>query len=127
MYHEMSSCKFGKINENRMSDDFDRKWFNEILALTDTKKVLTRAELKLGETSEVWLTGSDLIERKAVMDYQLYLSRVIPTRIDDAYLVNDRIYVKNPNGNGFVAFAQDKNVTKPVQYCDLINFFNEVE
>lgn len=78
MYHDISNLAFGKHSELRSNAEFMSLWQKELLRVTDTQKVLTEKELELGRTSEVWLTGRQLIDRQAARDYSEYSKRQIP-------------------------------------------------
>lgn len=118
MYHEMSSLSFGKNAENRNRDSFHDRWWKELLDRTDTRDVLTEEELKLGETSEVWLTGAELIERGAVKDYAEYSKRRIPLK-SDCWMAGDSVYIKD--GDEYVLYKKDK---KKLDYYGLLKEAN---
>ncbi len=100
MYHEMSGFECGKNKEIKHVNEFCIKWWDELLSKTDTRKVLTGEELKLGETTEVYFTGAELISRGAIKDYAEYTKRKIPSKTtcwkvgDDLYMQEDGEYVK---------------------------------
>ena len=95
MYHDMSSFTGGKITELKNELECRKKWWASIQNCTDTKKVLTVEELKLGETSEVWLLGAELIKRGACMPYEMYFKRPeFKTSSDSIVEFNDKKYLK---------------------------------
>ena len=122
LYHGMSSISFGKVHELRNVTNYYEKWFAEIMDRTDTKKVLTKEEIKLGETSEVWLTGAELIKRGAVKDYAEYVKRKVPT---GTYCckIDDKIYFSE-NGNDFILYQKNPKV-KPLTYTEIVAEFNK--
>lgn len=115
MYHEMFCFEMGKISEVKNSNEFCRTWWNELLDRTDTKNVLTEGELKLGETSEVWLTGRDLISRGAIKDYSEYAKRTLPTKTD-CWQVGESIYMQD--GDEYVLYRKDGK--KRLDYAGLV-------
>ena len=94
MYHEMSCFRYGKVKELEKDIKFSKEWWNELFENTFTKDVLTEDELKLGETSEVWLTGKEVIKRGFAKDYSEYINRKKLIKVNDVYEINDKIYVK---------------------------------
>lgn len=98
MYHEMSGGAFGKTVEMKHQNDFAERWWRELFERTDTRSVLTEDELKLGETSEVWLTGAELIARGAIRDYAEYPKRNAVVKANDMYKAGDRLFRKEADG-----------------------------
>lgn len=119
VYHEMSCFGFGKISEIKNNNEFCRNWWNELFERTDTKNVLTEEELKLGETSEVWLTGRQLIERGAIKDYSEYLNRKTPIK-SDCWMVGESVYIKD--GDEYVLYRKDSK--KKLDYEGLLKEAN---
>ena len=120
VYHEMSCFGFGKISEIKNSNEFYRNWWSELLERTDTKNVLTEEELKLGETSEVWLTGKQLIERGAIKDYSEYVKRKTPVK-SDCWMVGESVYIKD--GDEYVLYRKDSK--KKLDYEGLLKEANK--
>ena len=122
MYHEMSGGAFGKTVEMKHQNDFAAKWWRELFERTDTRNVLTEEELRLGETSEVWLTGAELIARGAIRDYSEYPKRNAVVKAKDMYVAGDRIFRKN--GDGYVEYvkADDDHV---YAWQDLVAIAND--
>ena len=123
MYHEMSSIYFGKISESKRITSFASELWAELLKRTDTDKVLTMDERKLGETSEVWLTGAELIRRGAIKDYSEYRKRVKISKSEDMYHVGDRIF-KHVDDK-YVEYV--KCVGHEYSYQELMNLEKSVE
>lgn len=94
MFHEMSGLRYGKIKELEADIKFCKSWWDELLKNTFTKEVLTEDELKLGQTSEVWFTGAELIKRGHVKDYSEYTKRKTIIKLNTAYEVDGKIYIK---------------------------------
>lgn len=120
VYHEMSCLGFGKISEIKNNNEFCRNWWNELFERTDTKNVLTEEELKLGETSEVWLTGKQLIERGAIKDYSEYTNRKTPVK-SDCWMVGESVYIKD--GDEYVLYRKDSK--KKLDYEELLKEVNK--
>jgi ATP-dependent protease ClpP protease subunit len=116
VYHEMFCVEIGRNKEIRNANTYAINWWKELLDRTDTRKVLTDNELKLGETSDVWFTGADLIKRGAVMDYSKYVTRTVPTKCDNCYNVGDSIYVKE--GDEYILCKKD--YAKRLSYNELV-------
>ena len=121
MYHEMSCGAFGKMQEIRNQNEFATNWWKELLDRTDTANVLTEEELKLGETSQVWLTGAELIRRGAIRDYSEYVSRKAPVRAE-CWMVGEAVYIKD--GDEYVLYKKDK---KKLDYDGLLKEANRKE
>jgi len=98
MYHDISCLCTGKHSEMQRNAAFMNRWQKELLKCTDTEKVLTKQEMKLAQTSEVWFTGSELIERGAAKDYSEYLAREASMDVPDFVRIGWEIYAKNPEG-----------------------------
>lgn len=97
-FHSMSSLAYGKVEEMKNMNKFDEEWWKILLSNTDTS-FLTEEEKKLAETSEVYLTGEELISRGACKDYREYAMRSIPQqKTSGVYEVGRALYVKNSNG-----------------------------
>ncbi|MBR1988223.1 MAG: ATP-dependent Clp protease proteolytic subunit [Clostridia bacterium] len=120
LYHSMSSLMYGKVAENKNTVAWQEKWWNILLEQSNVKRILTDEELKLGETSEVWLTGKDLIERKIANDYKCYIVRPIPKAIDGEFFqVGSEIYRKC--GNSFYRYTKDTQTKKKqLRYGEVI-------
>lgn len=122
VYHDASIMQFGKVSEIRNAADYSRKWIDEIDVFTDTRNVLTEDELKLGETSEVWLTGAELIRRGAVRNYVEYKRRMIPAVCQECYQIGDAIYVKS--GEGYIRYQKSPK-SQPVGYEGIVKMLNK--
>ena len=93
MYHEPSCFNFGKVEETAKSIEHNRIRFTSILKETHVDEILTREEMTLGETTEVWLTGEQLINRKKIKPYHLYNSRICPQEVEhEFYSYKGEIY-----------------------------------
>lgn len=122
MYHDMSSACFGKHSELQSSAEFMARWQKELLKSTDTVNVLTQKELDLGRTSEVWLTGRELIERGAAKDYTEYLNRRTPVPAHGAFLVGGTLYQQDFDGKWY---AYKKAGGKGCTWPELLKKSNE--
>lgn len=120
MYHDISAFCSGKHAELQRNAEFMDRWQKELLEITDTDRVLTAKELELGRTSEVWLTGRELIERGAARDYAEYLSRVIPVPMPCFVNIQGEIYGHTLDG----WVHMDKTGEKPVDYATLVQMAN---
>ena len=98
MYHDISSLCLGKHSEVQRSAEFMNRWQKELLKCTDTEKFLTKKEMELAHTSEIWFTGRELIERGAAKNYDEYLKRRIPFPAHDVVHVGCDLYAKNYDG-----------------------------
>lgn len=118
MYHEMSGLRYGKIKELEADVKFCKSWWDELFKNTYTSEVLTEEELKLGQTSEVWFTGAELIKRGCVKDYSEYSNRKKLSKVDLAYQIDGKIYVKE--GDKFVKY-QKSSKNEEYTYLELLN------
>lgn len=123
MYHEMSSLSYGKTQEIKNSNAYHSKWWEILSTVTNAKRFLTEEEIKLGETSEVWLTGQDIIDRKCAMPYNMYATRkALSATNDEFYVINGEVYRRC--GDVFHKYTEDKPCKKNNQntydYFDLI-------
>ena len=124
MYHSMSGIKFGKVQEIKNNNAFDEKWWTMLVETTHAYRFLTEEEFKLGETSEVWLTGQDLIDRNVAMPYETYRNRKAPVAAnsDEFYIVGDEVYRRC--GSSFHKYSEDKPCKKnngnSFNYVDLV-------
>lgn len=98
MYHDISCICGGKHSELKLNAEFMGRWQDELLKITDTTKILTEKELELGRTTEVWLTGQQLIERGAAKDYNEYLTRMIPQPLFYCIPGGNKLFCKFPDG-----------------------------
>ena len=121
MYHDISGIHGGKHTELQRNAEFMGRWQKELLKITDTAKVLTEKELELGRTSEVWLTGRELIERGAAKEYQEYLHRKLPMPVGTLLFAGGSHFVETMGGWMEVAML-DK---KPLSYVEVLQKANE--
>ena len=124
MYHDISCMCAGKHSEMQRSAEFMNRWQKELLKCTDTEKFLTPRELELAQTSEVWFTGSELIERGAARDYTEYLARQIPCPAYGAVRVGSDLYVRGLGGK-WARFAKTDDA--PLTYPELLEISRESE
>ena len=124
MYHDISCMCAGKHTEMQRSAEFMNRWQKELLKCTDTEKFLTARELELAQTSEVWFTGSELIERGAARDYTEYLTRQIPCPAYGAVRVGSDLYVRSLGGK-WARFAKTDDA--PLTYPELLEKSREAE
>ena len=121
MYHDISSYCGGKHSELQHSAEFMGRWQDELLKITDTAKVLTKKELELGRTTEVWLTGKDLIDRGAAKDYSEYLTRQIPVPMCKCIMTPfGQIFLKTADGWSFLEVKKHHKAS----YKDIVEAFN---
>ena len=98
LYHEPSCFMFGKQEENANIIDFQRKRLAAIFINDMLRKYLTEDEKKLGQTSEVWLTGDEMIQRGGCKDYALYRKRIAPKAINNEFFSFDNKVFRYDNG-----------------------------
>ena len=65
-----------KSYEVKSWNEFSLKLNKQLLKEFQVEDFLTADELKLGETSEVWFTGQDMIDRKLALPYDNYNHRL---------------------------------------------------
>jgi len=123
MYHDMSCMKYGKHSELRSNAEFMGLWQKELLNVTDTCNVLSKKELELGRTSEVWLTGRQLIERNGASDYSEYLTRQIPAPASGMFSIKGIVFGRVKDG--YVPCAPENG--KPFSYSELVAILNSPE
>lgn len=127
MYHAMSGIHYGKVEEVKNRNEFDRQWWNLLVEQTHAHRFLTEEEIKLGETSEVWLTGKELIKRGIVFPYELYKERKnIMAANNEFFIVGDSVFRRC--GDVFKKYSEDKPCKKNNQntyrYYDLMMMTN---
>ena len=111
MYHEMSGLNWGKVSEQRNLVEYNEKWWNILVENSFASQILTKEELTLGKTSEVYLTGDELLRRGVVMDYESYKNRCIPTKTDNEfYIVKGEVYRKI--GTVYKKYTEEKPCKK---------------
>lgn len=120
MYHDISCFCGGKHSELQLSAEFMGRWQKELLEITDTVNVLTAKELELGRTTEVWLTGRELIDRGAASDYSCYLTRRIPVPTCCCINAWGKFYGKVPEGWIELEIKEGKRVS----YADVVAAVN---
>lgn len=116
MYHDISCVCGGKHSELHHNAEFMGKLQKELLKVTDTTKVLTEKELELGRTTEVCITGRELIERGAAKDYEAYINRQIPSLSNGFLSAGGKNYAKTPFG--WIEFKISDE--KPVPYEEVL-------
>ena len=120
MYHDISTICGGKHTELQRNAEFMGRWQKEFLKNTYTMEVLTEKELELGRTTEVWLTGRELIERGAAKDYAEYLNRRIPMPMPCFVDVQGKIFGKTDEG----WVHMERTDEKPLSYAELVRMAN---
>ena len=121
MYHDISTICGGKHSELQRNAEFLGRWQKELLKITDTAKVLTEKELELGRTTEVWLTGRELIDRGAAKDYAEYQKRQIPRPVTFFVQVWGDVYGRAEDG----WVKAEKSKEKPLTYAELVAKANQ--
>lgn len=106
MYHASSSFAGGKGLEIKKLGEFIQKEYEAIIEVSGLKDILTKKELELGETSEVWLMGSELIERGSAKDYSEFSKRSSPNKVD-FFSKNDRYF--RLEDNEFIEYKATEN------------------
>ena len=120
MYHDMSTVCGGKHSELQRNAEYMARWQKELLKITDTVKVLAEKELELGRTTEVWLTGRELIERGAAREYSEYLNRKIPMPGIGLMMGHDGYYIPGPQGWTKVELVEHETIS----YAELLQRLN---
>lgn len=110
MYHAMWTVTVGKVSECKNFNKFSERWWKELIDNSFIKRVLTEEELAKGETTEVWLTGAEMIERRLVNDYQYYALRNIPSPSTEFFEVGGRVFKRI--GDVYREFKMDKPCKK---------------
>lgn len=126
LFHSMSRLSWGKIAENKNITQFDEKWWKMLVEGGRTKQMLTPEELKLGETSEVWLTGEDLMKRGVVFPFELYAKRsVLTPNTTEFFTVGNDVYRRE--GSSFQRYVKDtRSKNRKLRYTDIVmKNFNE--
>lgn len=123
MYHDMSTICGGKHSELQRNAEYMARWQKELLRITDTVNVLTEKELELGRTTEVWLTGRELIERGAAKDYNDYLNRRMPMPGMGLMMGHDGYYIPGPKGWTKVELVERETIS----YAELLRCMNAPE
>ena len=123
MYHDMATVCGGKHSELQRNAEYMARWQQELLKITDTAKVLTEKELELGRTSEVWLTGRELIERGAAREYSEYLNRKIPMPGIGLMMGHDGYYIPGPKGWTKVELVEHETIS----YAELLKCMKYLE
>ncbi len=87
-------------------------------------KILTEEELKEYKLSEVWLTGQELIKRKAAKPYAKYRERFTP-ETDTVYTVSDGILMKLDKycPNNYIPYIK-LDVVDPITYQAIVEYLN---
>ena len=115
LYHGISAYTGGKGKEIALYGKFIEKELEMLVKILGVDKILTKDELTLGRTSEVWFLGCELIERGVALDYSQYKSRVIPTKTS-VIKIGDSIYVNEDDG--YIKYEKAKE--KEISYLDIL-------
>jgi len=109
MYHAISTdIENGKPSELIiMSRHYGKimEYYNNILCMNE---ILTKEEIEMGETSEVWLTGKDLINRNVAKDYSKFKKKNILSKVD-VFVKNEMLYKKE--NDIYVEYKSTGNIT----------------
>ena len=119
LYHEPSLFQFGKQEECAARVDYQRKRLAAMFMNENIQKYLTEEEKKLGQTTEIWLTGDEMILRGGCRDYSLYKKRIAPKVIENEFFsFDDKIY--RFDGSKMYEYKQLGN--HPLDDCSLISY-----
>lgn len=115
LYHAISTGAYGKGFEILSVGKFVERHTDILVRMVGADKVLSREEIKIGETTEVWFLGEDFIKRGVAKDFSEYKNRVIPTKVE-VTMHKDKIYFKE-NGK-YIQYEKKSN--EGVSYVDII-------
>ncbi len=118
MYHDVSTLAYGKLFELKNSIEHVGRIRSLLWDCCAVEQYVTDEECTLGLTTEVWLTGEDMIARGA-KDYNTYLTRSIPSPVKNFYMVDDRVY-KHEGYGIFSEYKLSKN-SKQLTYQQIID------
>ena len=119
LFHSMSSFSWGKVKENKNKVEFEEKWWNNLLKYVDSS-FLSEEEKKLAETSEVCLTGEELIQRGACKPYSEYCKRTLPKEVEGIFEVGEDLYVKEKCSDKYIRLCKAKK-EKKITWQELVN------
>lgn len=125
MFHDMTTVSYSKVKEMRSYAAFGEDWWQTIIDQSFIDKCLTADEIKAGETTEVWLTGRDMINRRVANPYTHYTVRRIPrTPVADIYRIGGRVFSYDPAKACYVelvaARPSKKNNNNTFAWVDLV-------
>ena len=129
MYHEAWMFSIGKIEEVANDIEYKRRRRSAFELNIDVTKYLTDDEKKLGETSEVWLTGDDMILRGACRDYSEYHNRIAPKMIKNEFFSFDNKIFRYIDGM-MVEYTRTDNETDDyllTSYKSIPNFNRDLD
>lgn len=112
IYHAVSVETEGKSREVMMVGNAMEKINKEILRAIDVDRILTKDELQLGLSTEVYVSGRDLIERGAARDYSDYNNR--KPLIRKIFFERGGRYFQYENGS-YVEYQRTNNRFMPEQ------------
>ncbi len=90
LYHEASFNLNGKVKEHILFSQFTEKLLSQLFS-GDVTLYLTDDEKALGKTTEVFLTGKDIIERGGCKDFSLYDKRISPEK-DTLFSFDNKLF-----------------------------------
>ena len=89
LYHEPSLFQYGKQEECAARIEFQRKRLAAMFLNENLRQFLTPDEQKLGQTTEIWFTGDEMISRGACWDYSCYRNRIAPKLFKNQFFTFD--------------------------------------
>ena len=122
LYHEPSLFQFGKQEECAARIEYQRKRMSAMFLNENIQKYLTEEEKKLGQTTEIWITGADMILRGGCRNYELYRKRIAPKVVQNEFFSFDNKIYRFDRGKMY-EYKQLGN--HPIEDCKLIEYDQE--
>ena len=113
MYHEPWKFSVGHLKEIKMDAEHGKKLLLEMSPSFQfiCTEVLRKDEVTLGETTEVYLTGGELIDRGVVLDYNKYRTRPKIELINNEFFKYDgNIYRFDKDGKTGILYVPSSDI-----------------
>ena len=120
MYHSISTdaenCKGFEISRLGTHYREITNYYNEVLNMKD---ILSKEEMEMGETTEVWFSGADLIKRGVALNYLEFKNRSLPEK--EEFFVKNGRYFKMENDS----FIEYKKTEIKLTHSELVKIPEE--
>lgn len=111
MYHSMSSGNVGKAQQLKEYGDYMERFQQIFENIVLEKQILTKEQVEKGRLTQIWLMGSDLIERNKAIDFSQYKLRQSMQKIQ-GFKMDNLFYVKDIQGKYYESILISDGKTK---------------
>lgn len=126
MYHGLSTFAGGKSKQLKNYSQFIESYSKQLEDYIKAKNILTDEEIEKGRLTQVWILGSQLINRGVAIDFSLYKNRQSMAKIQ-GFKMDQSFYVKDVQGKYYQCMIINDGLQKREIMRNYINNMRESE